>query len=246
MQFPERLIDRLRRARRVFVLTGAGISAESGVPTFRDAQSGLWAKFKPEELATPEAFRRNPKLVWDWYAERRRKLVQTQPNPGHLAIAEIERRVDQFTLATQNIDGLHQRAGSRQVIELHGSILRTRCLDHGLVFTSWPETRQSPPPCPHCGGLLRPDVVWFGELLPEAAFEEAAREVEQADVCFSVGTSALVYPAASLPRAAREHGALLVEINPERTSLTSAADHFVRGPAGEVLPALVAAVWNDC
>src|SRR5262249_23649094 len=140
MQFPESLLDALRAARRVVVLTGAGVSAESGVPTFRDAQTGLWANFKPEDLATPEAFQRNPRLVWEWYAERRQRVGEVQPNPGHFAIAELERRVPQFLLATQNVDGLHQRAGSRNVVELHGNITRTKCFEENTVVESWPAT----------------------------------------------------------------------------------------------------------
>ena len=152
MNVPSALIDALRRARQVAVLTGSGISAESGVPTFRDAQTGLWEKFRPEELATTEAFRRNPRLVWEWYAWRRELVAGAQPNGGHLALAELERRLPRFTLLTQNVDGLHQRAGSRNVIELHGNITRTKCFDENVVVDRWTDTGEVPPRCPRCGG----------------------------------------------------------------------------------------------
>src|SRR5262245_37061047 len=156
------LVDALRNARRVAVLTGAGVSAESGVPTFRDAQTGLWAKYDPRELATPDAFARNPKLVWDWYAARRAMLAKVKPNPAHFAIAELERRVPQFLLATQNVDGLHQRAGSVAMVELHGNIARVKCSREGTLVAQWSEAQADEPPrCPACGAYLRPDVVWF-------------------------------------------------------------------------------------
>jgi NAD-dependent deacetylase len=243
--FPAELLDRVRRAQRVAVLTGAGVSAESGVPTFRDAQSGLWSRFKPEDLATPEAFRRNPKLVWEWYAMRRAKVGEVHPNPGHEALVEIERRVPQFLLATQNVDGLHQRAGSRQVVELHGNITRTKCFEEGVVVEEWPETDQVPPPCPTCGGWLRPDVVWFNEMLPANELARAEVASRECEIFFSVGTSSLVYPAASLPLAARSSGALVVEVNVDATPLTKRADYFLRGPAGKILPALVRAAWPE-
>jgi NAD-dependent deacetylase len=234
-----RLGEILRSARDVVVLTGAGISAESHIPTFRDAQTGLWATYSPEELATPQAFRRNPWLVWEWYAWRRELVSQAQPNPGHLALAELERRVPEFTLITQNVDGLHRRAGSVNVIELHGNINRTKCFDEGVIIESWPPTTEVPPRCPRCGGYLRPDVVWFGETLPPqalgAAFEAAAR----CDVFFSIGTSALVHPAASLPYQAIQHEAVVVEINPAQTPLTDRATYVLQGPAGQVLPELL-------
>ena len=163
-----KLIETLRSARYVVVLTGAGVSAESNIPTFREAQTGLWSKYSPEELATPQAFQRNPKLVWEWYAWRRELVAQATPNPGHLALAELEQRVPKFSLITQNVDGLHRRTGSRNVIELHGNINRTKCFDEGDIIDSWPPTAELPPRCPRCGGYLRPDVVWFGETLPLA------------------------------------------------------------------------------
>ena len=240
MTVPTELIRRLGTARRVTVLTGAGVSAESGVPTFRDAQTGLWAKFKPEELATPRAFRRNPRLVWEWYDGRRRRVATVQPKPAHLALAEMEKLFPHFTLITQNVDGLHQRAGSRNVIELHGNITRTKCFDEGTVISSWPDTGEVPPKCPNCGGLLRPDVVWFEEPMPEAQMEQAAEASTHCDVFLSIGTSTVVQPAASLPFEALRSGATVVEINPHPTTFTSDADYALAGAAGIVLPQLLA------
>jgi len=223
------------------VLTGSGVSAESGVPTFREAQTGLWARFDPQELATPEAFERDPKLVWDWYEWRRKLVAEASPNPGHVAISEMERIFSGFTLITQNVDGLHQRAGSMEVIELHGNILRTKCSVEGTVVEDYDE-EETPPCCPSCGAPLRPDVVWFGEMLPYEALEAASEAARGSDAFLSVGTSSLVYPAAALPFEALESGATLVEINPEETPLTPHADYSVRGPAGEILPLLVGAL----
>lgn len=237
--FPPALLRRLRRARRVTVLTGAGVSAESGVPTFRDAQTGLWARFRPEDLATPEAFRRHPRRVWEWYAHRRALVAQAAPNAAHRALAEWERQVETFTLVTQNVDGLHQRAGSRRVIELHGNLTRTKCFDEDTLVTAWADTAEVPPRCPRCGGLLRPDVVWFGEVLPEAALGQAFTASRDCEVFLSVGTSAVVYPAALLPLEALRHGATVVEINPEETPLTTQAHFFLQGRAGELLPRLL-------
>lgn len=239
--FPASLLDTLRRASRVAVLTGAGISAESGVPTFRDAQTGLWARYSPEELATPEAFHANPRLVWDWYAWRRQLVAEARPNPGHLALAVLEDSYAGFRLITQNVDGLHQRAGSREVIELHGNIARVKCIE-GCGPAETYDQRRRPPPCPRCGAMLRPDVVWFGEALPTSALAGAQRAAGECDVFFSIGTSALVYPAADLPMQAKHAGAMLVEVNRDETPLTARADHVLRGAAGEILPALLAAL----
>jgi NAD-dependent deacetylase len=238
------LVDALRNARRVVVLTGAGVSAESGVPTFRDAQTGLWAKYDPRELATPEAFARNPKLVWDWYASRRAMLADVKPNPAHFALADLERRVPEFLLATQNIDGLHQRAGSVSMVELHGNITRVKCSRDGTLVAQWSEpARDEPPRCAACGAFLRPDVVWFYELLPADAQSAAEKAARQCDVLLVVGTSAEVYPAAELPMHARRGGARVVEINPQATQLSARADDVLRGPAGVVLPALVSTAF---
>lgn len=229
----------LRRVARVVAMTGAGISAESGVPTFRDAQTGLWSNFAPEDLATPEAFKRNPKLVWQWYAWRRELVAKAQPNAGHLALVELERRVPQFTLITQNVDGLHHRAGSRNVIELHGNITRTKCFEENVVVESWKETDETPPRCPRCGSWLRPDVVWFNEMLPEEAVGQAIAASRKCNIFLAIGTSNQVYPAASLPFEALDAGATVVEINPDQTPLTPKADIALRGASGLILPELV-------
>lgn len=238
VEFPRDLISALRGSACTVVLTGSGISAESGVPTFREAQTGLWARFDPQELATPEAFERDPSLVWDWYAWRRKLVAEARPNPGHLAISRMQELVPDLTLVTQNVDDLHQRAGSREVIELHGNIRRTKCSVEGMEVEEYDDT-ESPPVCPSCGAALRPDVVWFGEMLPPAALESASDASRKSDVFLSVGTSSLVYPAAALPYEALENGATLVEINPDETPLASHADHALLGPAGDVLPRLI-------
>lgn len=242
---PAALPALLRSARQVAVLTGAGISAESGVPTFRDAQTGLWAKYRPEDLATAEAFLRDPRMVWEWYAWRRDLVGKAQPNPGHLALAEMERRIPGFTLITQNVDGLHREAGNRKVLELHGNIRRTKCFDENRVVESWPDTGEAPPRCPECGGFLRPDVVWFGEMLPEAELAAAVESAESCEVFLCVGTSAVVEPAASLPFTALRAGAVVIEVNPTETPLTPRASFSLRGAAGKVLPALLAATWPE-
>ena len=242
MTFPEELVRRLARAKSVTVLTGAGVSAESGVPTFRDAQTGLWAKYNPEDLATPGAFKRNPRLVWEWYAWRRQLVAKAKPNPAHLALAEMETLFPQFHLITQNVDGLHQCAGSRKVIELHGNITRTKCFDEGTIVSSWKETGDVPPKCPNCGGLLRPDVVWFEEPMPETEMELAARASATCEIFLSIGTSTVVYPAAALPGESKRNGAVVVEINPQPTPFTDQADFVLTGAAGIVLPKLLAKI----
>ncbi len=241
---PAELISRLRTARKVAVLTGAGISAESGVPTFREAQTGLWARYQPEELATPEAFQRHPKLVWEWYAWRQERVRQADPNTGHHALVAMERQIAEFALLTQNVDGLHRRAGSRQVLELHGNLFRVKCFDEDRVVASWPDTADIPPHCPVCNGLLRPDVVWFGESLPVDALQAAQQAAATAEVFFSIGTSALVYPAAELPFTALAAGAMVVEINPQPTPLSPHVSFSLNGPAGIILPQLVEQVWG--
>jgi NAD-dependent protein deacetylase/lipoamidase len=236
------LIAALRNASFVAALTGAGVSAESGIATFRDAQQGLWARFDPRELATPSAFERDPKRVWDWYAWRRERVAEARPNPGHYALAALERRVREFVLITQNVDGLHQRAGTRNVVELHGNIARVKCSREGNVIEQWSVNRDEVPRCPRCGAFLRPDVVWFEEMLREDALAAADEAARRCDVLLVVGTSAEVYPAAALPATARASGGIVVEVNPNATALSSAADYVLRGPAGIVLPALVAAL----
>ena len=239
VHIPESLVTALRSAQSVTILTGSGISAESGVPTFREAQTGLWARFDPEELATPEAYARDPRLVWEWYTWRRELVEKAAPNPGHEALVELERRVPSFTLITQNVDGLHRRAGSQNVVELHGNIRRSKCSQEKIIIEPCEDDTNVPPSCQRCGAPLRPDVVWFGEMLPASALDEAFGATQNCDLFFSVGTSSLVQPAASLPFEALRSGAVLVEVNPDETPLTRHADYALQGRAGEVLPKLV-------
>jgi NAD-dependent deacetylase len=231
----------LRRARSVAVITGAGISAESGIPTFRGA-GGLWRTHRPEDLATPEAFARDPALVWEWYWWRRGVIAAAAPNPGHRALARLEARVPVFALLTQNVDGLHVRAGSRAVVELHGNIWRARCVAGCTpILDQWgqpPPAPGAPPATCGCGAWLRPDVVWFGEGLDPAAIARAEDAVRGCDVLLVVGTSAVVYPVAALPSLAQRGRALVVEVNPDTTPLSARADCVLTGQAGDVLPEL--------
>jgi NAD-dependent deacetylase len=239
----ERAAAHLRRARHVCVLTGAGISAESGIPTFRDAQEGLWAQYSPLDLATPEGFERDPELVWRWYEWRREMIRAARPNAGHVALARLAGRVPRLTLVTQNVDGLHQRAGSPSVIEYHGNILRDRCTVEQVVAERSAASRASPlPRCAACGALLRPDVVWFGETIPAEAMLQADAAAADCDAFLSVGTSSLVYPAAGLPESALRRGAPVIEVNPNPTDLSAHAQVILAGPAGGILPALCDAV----
>ncbi len=235
-----RLRDLLARGRRVAALTGAGISAESGVPTFRSL-GGFWENESLEDLATPQGFARDPRRVWAWYDARRVQVSRCVPNAGHVALARFGRAHPDFRLITQNVDGLHAAAGSAGVILLHGDLFRVRCTKEG---TSREDRRvplpEIPPRC-ECGALLRPDVVWFGEMLPEEAMQQATEAANEAEVFLSIGTSAVVYPAAALPEIARRNGAYLVEINVEETPLSPLADEVVLGPAAEVLPELLGA-----
>ncbi|HTX91011.1 MAG TPA: NAD-dependent deacylase [Anaerolineales bacterium] len=244
VEIPPRLLQDLRSAQNVAALTGAGVSQESGLRTFRDPMDGLWAQYRPEDLATLDAFERDPELVWEFYAMRRLKGGQVQPNPGHYALAEIGRRIPYFSLITQNVDGLHQRAGSSDVIELHGNITRLRCSRDCGPVTEWKDDPKKIPRCPRCGANLRPDVVWFGEMLPEIELERAIEAARASRVFLSIGTSAVVHPAATLPILAKESGACLVEINPEKTPLTASADYFLQGKSGEILPELVRQIWR--
>ena len=246
MIFPAELISLLRRSRalKLVALTGAGVSQESGLRTFRDTQTGLWAQYKPEDLASPQAFRRDPKLIWDWYAWRREAVKGVRPNAGHYALVEIETRVPEFTLITQNVDGLHHLAGNQNILELHGNIQRVRCCECYTFAETWGDDTESVPQCSVCDGLLRPDVVWFGEALPRDQLEAAVEAARSCEVFFSIGTSGVVQPAASLAHAARNQGAVVVEVNAEPTPLTSKANYFFQGKSGEILPELVKAVWN--
>ncbi len=231
--------DALRNAQHVCVLTGAGISAESGIPTFRDALTGLWANFRAEDLATPEAFERDPKFVWDWYEFRRELIRRAEPNPGHFALAQLAGRVPRFTIVTQNVDGLHQRAGSTGVLEYHGNILRDRCCVEQVIADRSEDSRHGLPRCAACGGLLRPDVVWFGEAIPRGPMLAAAEAAESCDVFLSIGTSSLVYPAAGLAESALRTGATVIEVNTNRTDLSPAAKVVLAGTSGELLPRLL-------
>ncbi|MGR6320537.1 NAD-dependent deacylase [Micromonospora soli] len=241
----------LGQARRVVIFTGAGMSAESGVPTFRDALTGLWRQFDAQALATPDAFRADPALVWGWYEWRRATVRQARPNAGHVAVAAIEARVPSSVLVTQNVDDLHERAGSAAPVHLHGSLFAPHCSGCAQPapvpdLTEEPaEGRRIPPPrCARCSAAVRPGVVWFGEALPTEALEAAVEAASTCDLLLTVGTSGLVYPAAEIPQVAARLGAAVIQVNPEETPLDRVADVNLRGPAARVLPALVDAAWD--
>ena len=244
---PDALIDTLRVARSMVFFTGAGASSESGIPTFRDALTGLWERFDAEALATPEAFLNDPALVWGWYEWRRMQVRQAQPHPGHLAMAALEECLPAVTVITQNVDDLHERAGSRRVIHLHGSLLAPRCFDCGHPYRLPPESldapvdgqRLPPPRCPVCHGQVRPGVVWFNEPLPDQAWQTALEACRAADLCFVIGTSGLVWPAADLPYQAHQAGARVVQVNPVITRYPNLPTLDLQGQAGRVLPAIL-------
>lgn len=230
----------IARAKVVAALTGAGVSAESGVPTFR-GQGGFWGQYRVEDLATPEGFARDPELVWNWYQERRRMIMEVQPNPAHFGLARLERALTgRVVIITQNIDGLHQRAGSRDVIPVHGDLMVTICSRCSYERQEKPPFEQGLPRCPACGSFLRPGVVWFGELLPEQALRRAMEESQACDVMLVIGTSAQVYPAAGFPLTAYGAGATIIEVNPE-PALERIARYVFAEPAGEAVPRLVEA-----
>ncbi len=239
----------LRDCELLVVLTGAGISRESGIPTYRDALEGIWAQYDPMKLATPRGFRADPRLVWNWYEYRRELMRPAQPNPGHLAIAALEDLLPQVVVVTQNIDGLHHAAHSTDIIELHGNIHRSKCYancqgDPTLIDLStltW-NADSAPPRCPYCGAWVRPDVVWFEEALPADLLQRATSLARRAGVMLVAGTSGVVHPAASLPFVAAERGAVIIEVNPEMTPITPVARWHFAGPSGEVLPQLVEAL----
>jgi NAD-dependent deacetylase len=248
----KRIIETLRAATRVVVFTGAGVSAESGVPTFRDKQTGLWENFDAADLATPHAFQRDPPLVWGWYEWRRATVLKSEPNAGHRAIAAMENRVPHFTLITQNVDDLHERAGSAKVIHLHGEISRPYCEGcrqahspaEGIPDFQAGGARIEPPRCGSCGARIRPGVVWFGERLPEIPWIAARDAAKQCEMFLCCGTSALVQPAASLANIAIDSGATTVQVNPNPTDLDASVTFAIRGPSGIVLPQLVSETWG--
>jgi NAD-dependent deacetylase len=229
--------------RSVAVLTGAGISAESGVPTFR-GEDGLWRQYRVEDLATPQAFRRNPTLVWEWYDWRRELIANCQPNQAHLTLAEMEQALPDFTLITQNVDGLHRRAGSQKVVEFHGNLWDVRCVAEGTVREYLDVPLPEVPPRCQCGALLRPNVVWFGESLPAGAIAAAQEVAMSCDLMLVIGTSGVVHPAASMPLWAKRGGAYLVEINVQRTPISTYADEVILGQAAVEVPNLWAK-WRE-
>ncbi len=236
--FSKKLKELLTKETKVSVLTGAGVSKESGIPTFR-GKDGLWRNHNAMELATPEAFSAKPDLVWEWYQWRRGLIKPIEPNPGHHAIAKMERFFNNFILITQNIDGLHAKAGNIKILELHGNIWRVRCIEEGKVMNySDHPLKEIPPKCT-CGALLRPDVVWFGEALDQTILMESFQKASESDLCIVIGTSGVVYPAAAIPVEAKNNGAYLVEVNPNPSNLTSLADESIQGPSAEVLPQLI-------
>ncbi len=246
----DKAVNILKSTKSLFVLTGAGISAASGIPTFRD-KDGLWKNYSATELATPEAFERNPKLVWEWYHWRQGIILKARPNPAHYALVELEKKVERFLLLTQNVDNLHKVAGSRNMLELHGNIFRTRCLDCGETMTyqveinsnGEAEQKNALPHC-SCGGLLRPDVVWFGEPIPQNVWDESIKFLTSADTALICGTSGVVFPAAAIPGIARDHGAKTIEINLESTSISNIVDVSITGSADKILPEIVEGCKN--
>ncbi len=231
--------QRLASANRVAVLTGAGVSAESGVPTFR-GPGGLWENHRPEELATPGAFQKDPALVWRWYLWRRGLIAQCQPNPGHLALADLEKRVGEFSLITQNVDGLHRLAGSSDPLEIHGNLWWVRCTSCGALYEERGPDLPAPPPCKECGAMLRPHVVWFGESLDPELLDQAWRAAATCEVMLVAGTSAVVQPAAGLASVAKQAGAFVIEVNLEPTPNSAEVDVSLMGKAGEILPEIMA------
>lgn len=238
MDFQEEMLEKLRTATSVIVVTGSGISSESGIPTFRGAD-GLWKKYRAEELATPRAFNANPELVWEWYDWRRQLIGKAEPNPGHEIIAKMEDKFQNFLLITQNVDGLHRKAGSNNVVEIHGNIWRVRCTDEGTITYLEENPIEKIPPICQCGAMLRPDVVWFGESLPIEGLIRAENAIRECDILLVIGTSGYVYPVASFPMAAKAAGAMVVEINIERTPISQVADFTLLGKAGDVLTAII-------
>lgn len=255
IEIPKSLIECLHSAQHVIVFTGAGVSAESGIPTFRDDKTGLWKRYVAQNMATADGFLRDPELSWGWHEWLRAEVMKAQPNPAHIAIAKMAKRVPQLTVITQNIDDLHERAGNHAPIHLHGSMFKFRCIDCHLPFTMPPGipegvgegVRLTPPRCPSCCGLIRPGVVWFGDFIPGESWEAAmsATEREACDVFFSIGTSLTIYPVAELPFEAARQGATVIQINPASTKLDKFATYNLQGAVGEILPILIRSCWPD-
>jgi NAD-dependent deacetylase len=239
------VVQRLRTASHVAVLTGSGVASECGVPSAKDSLTGPWAEYDRSELATQQGFLRNPRLVWEWYAHRRAVIDQLEPGASHYALVDLEQYFQDFLLITQSVDGLHWRAGSRDLLELHGNIARTRCFECGGYAQGWDEDGSIPPVCAHCGGMLRPDVVWLGEGIPSHGLRRAYEAAERAQVFLSIGASARVQPASSLPMIAKRAGAFVVEINPEETALALMADCWMPYKAEAILPVLVKELLGD-
>ncbi len=239
----------IHQADAITILTGAGVSKESGVPTFRDALEGLWAQYDPHHLATPQAFMANPKLVWDWYEWRRKLASEVKPNDGHIALAELQNIKDSVHLITQNVDDLHEQAGSRDVIHLHGNIATHKCFNNcrGIstlidISTLTYDDGNAPPKCPYCGANVRPNVVWFGENLPQHEISIAMKHSQHCDLMLVVGTSGMVSPASELPRIARHQGAKIIEVNPDSSTITHYANIKLDGASGEILPKVIEAL----
>lgn len=237
MEFKEEFIEKLKAAKNIVFFTGAGISAESGIPTFR-GKDGIWNKLKPEELASFDAFMRNPDMVWEWYQYRRKIIHETKPNPGHFAVAEFEKYFDNVVVVTQNVDNLHNSSGSSTVYELHGNIERNYCVDCREPYYI-DSDKESLPKCKFCGGLIRPDVVWFGEMLPQETFAKSEKAAAQSDICIIAGTSAVVYPAAYIPFTAKDAGSYLVEVNVAPTEISNLVDYSIIGRFGDILPEML-------
>ncbi|MEN9935380.1 MAG: hypothetical protein RLZZ387_1959 [Chloroflexota bacterium] len=245
LTLPEHVLHRLKTAQRVVVLTGGGMAAESGVPSFRDSHTGEWAQYDVSELATPQAYLRNPRLVWEWYDHRRRSADGAEPSPAHYALVDLEQHYPSFTLITQTIDSLHWRAGSRDLVEINGCLRRSRCYEAGHTAVSWDEDGEIPPHCSHCGSPLRPDVVMFGEGLPHAELRKAQRAVEQCDLFVIVGAVGAIEPVASFPFVARRVGAFALTIAPEDSVYSLMADYVIPATPGAVLPDLVRLVAGE-
>jgi len=238
-----RAIEILKKSKSLFILTGAGISAESGIPTFRGSD-GLWKNYSAIDLATPEAFEKNPELVWEWYHWRQKIILNAEPNPAHYSVVDLEKKFNQFLLLTQNVDNLHRRAGSQNVLELHGNIFRARCLSCGAIVGHEikPGGKIDNQPKCACGGLLRPDVVWFGESIPQDIWQQSLKFLSTADTAIISGTSGVVWPAAAIPEMAKRHKVKTIEINLEPTPISSIVDVSILGKAGEILPQIVSEI----